>query len=306
MILPPHETERFYRVWWVLLRYVNAQRHVMPDMPATAEAGAISLEAAGQLRAALWADEHLRTQFIRENPAALPAADLPLVESWQSRVSGKFFVLKHLKKHSVFLQQLTGEPARAYGVLGLHSPLSEVVGDYLPVLVEAVLLPFDDCIIYDSLLLPYRVTFGPGIRADLNRDYRDAQEHEGVITSLAPRDVNEAEEPQAVQTRNAKLLNDFRKALYQSGLSPKMVEQHVGNIERFADWHVATQQQPRLLRDLVPREVGTFLEAQSDDAKVHKATFTSFKRFLRFLWDTGRMDPKTHCDFQDIVRLFRR
>ena len=305
MILPPHETERFYRVWWVLLRYINAQRHVMPDMPATAEAGAISLEAAGQLRAALWADEHLRTQFIRENPAALPTADLSLVESWQHRVSGKFFVLKHLKKHSVFLQQLTGEPARAYGVLGLYSPLADVVGAYLPVLVEAVLLPFHDKIIYDSLLLPYRITFGPGIRADLNSDYRDAQEREGVITSLAPRNVSEAEEPQAVQTRNAKLLNDFRKALYQSGLSPKMVEQHVGNIERFAGWHGTTQQQ-RLLRDLVPRDVETFLAAQSDDAKVHKATFTSFKRFLRFLWDTGRMDPNTAYGFQDIVRLFRR
>ncbi len=307
MILLSHETERFYRIWWALLRYVNVQRHIMAELPASPAVGGLPPSEAIKIRNALWADNALREQFIAENPANLSPADLALVASWQYRVAGKFFILKHLKKYSVFLHQVEGQPARAYGVLGLISPLSEIVGPYLPVLVEAVLLPFEDKIIYDSLLLPYRITFGPGIRGNLNNDYRDTQEREGVITSLLPTVASLADEEalEAVQDRSRKILNAFRKDLYRSGLSPKIVEQHVGHIERFADEYLLAQTPPRLLRDMIPNDVQTYLAATSGSLKEQKAVLTSFKRFIRFLYDTGRMDPGVAYDFQGIIKRFR-
>jgi hypothetical protein len=52
-------------------------------------------------------------------------------------------------------------------------------------------------IIYDSLLVPYSVSFGSGIRRSLNEDYRQAQERDGVITSLEPRSLEDARRPSA-------------------------------------------------------------------------------------------------------------
>ncbi|HJT58224.1 MAG TPA: hypothetical protein VJ761_17095, partial [Ktedonobacteraceae bacterium] len=135
-----------------------------------------------KIRDVLWQDDTLRTDFIAENPAHLPVEDLAIVKSWQHRVSGNFFVVRYLKKYTVFLSSET--PAHAYGVLGLYSPIEEVIGPYLPIYVQAVLLPFEDHIIYDSILAPFRMHFGPGMRSGFNDSYRDVQEREGMITNL--------------------------------------------------------------------------------------------------------------------------
>ena len=70
-------------------------------------------------------------------------------------------------------------------MVGLVSPLNELVGPSLPAYVDAVLIPFDGHIIHDSLLIPrLGLSFGPGIRNSLRIGYRKAREREGVTTSL--------------------------------------------------------------------------------------------------------------------------
>src|SRR5437764_5881711 len=95
MQLSPHQTERFYRIWFALFHYVNEQRqlvHTLPDVPTE---GSISPPDAFKLRNALWADDTLRDRFIATNPAGLPATDLALVESWRYRLAGTFFIVRH-------------------------------------------------------------------------------------------------------------------------------------------------------------------------------------------------------------------
>jgi len=88
-----------------------------------------------------------------------------------------------LKKHyTVFLS--ADKPPKAYGVLALTTTFEEIVGSYLPIMVEAVLLPFKDKIIYDSIFSPYRITFGAGIRSGLNDAYQEAKSRFGIIASL--------------------------------------------------------------------------------------------------------------------------
>lgn len=303
MILPPEQTERFYRIWWALLRYVNAQKHFIPDMPASSSEGSIKLEDAAKTRDALWKDAALREKFIAENPAALPPKDLEMVASWKDRVAGNFYVMRHLKKYSIFLGE--SSPARAYGVLGLYSPLEEVVGPYLPVYVQAVLLPFEDKIIYDSLIAPYSISFGPGIRADMKTWLRDAEEREGIITSLLPRKSQSADEERSeVRARNVKIINDFRKGLYKSGLSPKKVEQHVGSIQSFADQHLVTQNPPRPLLKMRAKDIELYLNGLNTDNA--KNSIKSFKRYIRFSWDSGRMDADELDDLQSFLKSFHR
>src|SRR5712692_4657227 len=150
MQLPPHQVERFYRIWFPLLHYVNEQRQLTTTFPDAPRPGAILQADALQLRNALWADDTLRESFIAANPARLPPADLALVASWQYRLTGGFFIVRHLKKYTVFLSEKSG--GHAYGVLGLVSPIEDIVGPVVPVYTKAVLLPFEGQIIYDSLL----------------------------------------------------------------------------------------------------------------------------------------------------------
>jgi len=88
-----------------------------------------------------------------------------------------------------------------------------------------VLLPFGDHIIYDSLVNAYNVTFGKGIRNDLDRIYKDAKERNAITTSLVPSEpVSREEREKDDLTTNEKVLEAFRTHLYRIGLSSKVVE----------------------------------------------------------------------------------
>jgi hypothetical protein len=297
MQLPPEQTERFYRIWLALLHYVNKERQLVPTFSSVAEEAAIPTSDALQLRDALWADDPLLESFIATNPAKLLPADLVLVGSWRYRLAGNFFVLRHLKKYSLFLSEGS---SHIYGVLGLVSPIEEVVGFTVPVYVQAVLLPFEDKIIYDSLLMPYRITFGSGIRGRLNETYRNVQEREGVTTTLLPAETSTSELRNAVLASNSKILGTFRKDLARRGLSQNMVEQHAGNIEAFAQSYLLEQEPARRLLDMTSEDVQAYLRAAGN-----KTTTTSFKRFVRFLADTGRMDYEQAEPLQDFLKRAR-
>jgi hypothetical protein len=300
MQLSPHQTERFYRIWYALFRFVNEQRQLVPMLPNIPGETSISSSDAFKLRNALWADDTLRERFIATNPAELSPADLALVESWRYRLAGTFFIVRHLKKYSIFL--VDQPPEHAYGVLGLVSPIEEVVGPVLPLLVQAVILPFEGQIIYDSLLQPYTVTFGANIRHRLNETYRTIQEREGITTMLEPSNAptNLDEVRSAVLARNAKILNAFRRDLARRGLSSTMVEQHASNIENFAQTWLLAQDTPRGLLDMTLANVQAYL-----DTAGNKANTTSFKRFVRFLIETGRVEYEQAAPMRDFLQHVR-
>jgi hypothetical protein len=106
------------------------------------------------------------------------------VHSWRHLVAGKFYIFRELKKHTVFLS--SEDQPIAYGVTALTQPFEELIGSYRPVLIDTVLLPFKDKIVYDGLLagMGVSLSFGPGIRRMLNESYQAAKNRHGIITSL--------------------------------------------------------------------------------------------------------------------------
>ncbi len=296
MHLSIDETQRFYTIWFPLLHYVNQQQKLIPDFPAQYGDASVDPQDAITLREALWADDALREGFIAENPANLSADDLALVDSWKHRVAGNFYIFRYLKKHTVFLS--SESPTRAFGVLGLVSPIEEIIGPYLPILIKTVLLPFEDRIIYDSLFSSYPIHFGGGYRRSLKEGYNRIQEREGIITTLLP--YAERGDPAAVkqhvQEKNKKLLVAFQKELGKSGLSPKMMEEHTAAIAAFADF-LLTQTPPAYLLDTDRAQVKAYIGSTSG-----KANLISFKRFARFLRDTDRMDYGEAEDLLDFLK----
>jgi hypothetical protein len=298
MVLPPDETDRFYRIWIALLHYVNDRRRLVAPFPPTWGEATLQTEDAYELRTALWADDALRERFVADNPARLPPADLALVASWRHRLEGAFFIERYLKPHTIFLSE--GSPARAYGVLGLVSPVEEIVGPRLPVYVQAVLLPFEGRIVHDSLLAPYAISFGPGIRRSLRDAYRDAQEREGVLTALSPPAPLASPEARrtALRGRAGLVLAAFRKDLLRAGLSPPTAEQHVATVTAFVDASLLGQTPPRGLLELTRQDLHAYLSTTG-----RTANRVSFRRFVRFLTATDRLDYDLADDLAAYLRL---
>lgn len=57
MGLSSEQITRFYHIWFELLRFVNEQHQIIPDFPATAEAGSLPTAEVMELRKILWADD---------------------------------------------------------------------------------------------------------------------------------------------------------------------------------------------------------------------------------------------------------
>ena len=183
MLLPPHDLELFFKLHRALMFFVNQRLTVIPDTLASSdEFAALSPGVRLKVRDALSADLALIESFVDENPAHCSDDELDIVRSWRHLVHGKFYVFRELKKYTVFLS--TDTPPVAYGVLALSQPFEELIGPRLPVLTQTVLLPFKNTIVYDGLMSSYNVSFGPGIRRNLNEDFKTAKDRHGIITSL--------------------------------------------------------------------------------------------------------------------------
>lgn len=276
--------DRFYAIFRPLLFYVNTRLLIVPGVQDAAAIAQMPVAEVNKIRQAMWNDDSLRGDFIEQNPANLSGDDLMIAASWNNRRAGKFFVFRHLKPHSIFIDDRS--PVKVYAVHGLVNPLAAVVGPYLPVLTEVVLLPFEDQIIYDSIMEPYNITFGGGIRSRLNDLYRDAKERSAIITSLRPAAgaLNREDQSATVQTINAKVLSEFRAHLYQTGLSAKIVERDILAVDTFANTYLANLIEPRSVRDLASSDLTTYLIGAPT------ALITGFKRFVKFMSETGRLD----------------
>jgi hypothetical protein len=198
MLLTPSDLELFFRLHRTLMFFVNQCLKVVPDQLATPEDfAALSPEVRLKVRDALLSNTHLIETFVGENPAHLSADELATVDSWRHLVAGKFYIFRELKKYTVFLS--ADKQPIAYGVLALSQPFEELIGPYLPVLTQTVLLPFKNRIVYDGLLNAYRISFGPGIRRSLNESFKEAKARHGIVTSLpvSARPVAPAKAPKA-------------------------------------------------------------------------------------------------------------
>ena len=178
------EGRLFYELFVGLQLFVNRRHRILDGCGSFEDFMALPIEQRAKCRDAVYEHPEHFDEFLREGdlPASSDAADI--VAGWRDhRVTGTFYVLRHLKRHTIFLS--SEDPAKAYGVLGLADPI-DVVIPYPPAMVDAVLLPFRGRIIYDGLLTTSgpALLFGGGIRRMFDDTYREAKARFGIITSL--------------------------------------------------------------------------------------------------------------------------
>lgn len=182
MLLSEEDAELFFRLHRSLMWFVNDRLQIVPDIGSPDEFSRLPPETRHEVRNAFLNEADLIESFVDENPANLSDEETDIVLSWQHQVSGRFYAFRQLKKHMIFLA--TDDPPVAYGVVALTEPFEFLVGPYLPVMTETVLMPFKGRIVHDGLLSTYNISFGGGIKRSLNDSYREAKERLGIVTSL--------------------------------------------------------------------------------------------------------------------------
>jgi len=185
MKLSSKDVNLFYRLMWPLQFYVNQQRQILPHVDSLEAYIVCPQPDKLQVRNALYENIGLLDAFIAENPAHLSADELAIVQNWTRFVAGDFYIVRFLKKATIFVE--ANDPYRVYAVLGLTDSLEDVFyGRRPPILVKAVLLPFKGQIVYDGLLNVYNIYFGSGIRGNLKEIYMAAKQNRRIIETLEP------------------------------------------------------------------------------------------------------------------------
>jgi hypothetical protein len=183
MELSEEEIVHYYDLYWPLLYYANKTLEVLENVESPKDISRCSLKDVTKLRYQLFDQPELIDDFIQENPMSLSRQDLDIIASWKHCLKGRFLIVRHLKKYTVFLD--AEDPPRAYGVLGLYTPLKELIdSSNLPVFVEAILLPFENKIVYDGILSPSNIIIGKGISRGFDDKYNEAKMRFGIITAL--------------------------------------------------------------------------------------------------------------------------
>jgi len=182
MVLSESDVKLFYRLYHSLLFYVNIRHKIIDGLKRPADLHKLNLDDLQKLKDRLYLSPDLIDSFVKANTENFSPLELEIVSTWKNFVKGRFYIVRHLKNYTVFLD--SRDPAKAYGVLGIITSFEEMIGPNLPIVVEVVLLPFKNRIIYDGTLLSFNVLFGKGIRRSINDSFSQAKTSFGIITSL--------------------------------------------------------------------------------------------------------------------------
>jgi hypothetical protein len=184
MHLSDQEFTLFYELMWALQFHVKQSLNLFPKVKTIQQyIDELSLQEKAEIREALYSDPTWFDSFVQKNPQNFSAEKLAIVKSWKAFIAGDFFIERILKKYTIFIS----DSDKIYGVWGIQNDFDEMFyPGQLPVRIRAVLLPFQDKIIYDGLLQSYNLFFGSGISGRLKETYVRAKQRNEIIETLVP------------------------------------------------------------------------------------------------------------------------
>jgi len=186
MYLNEQERALFFKLYFDLLYCVNKKHKIAKEFAAGRYPKCVDPNQAIIVRDKLfdnpaWIDEYLSGYGHKRTKE-----ERAILISWRDHfVKSEFFIMRNHKKYTVFMKAGDETSTKLYGVVGLNHPISEIFDTYnLPTITNALILPFKDVIIYDGMMSSFNIAIGPGMRRNLNDEYRTSKERYGIIESL--------------------------------------------------------------------------------------------------------------------------
>lgn len=179
MRLTEKEYNKYLSIHPRLIYYVGKKLNEIPKRVNYEEFMNYSVEEKYPIRNALYENIELVENYIKDNISDLSDFDKEIIRGFKYFKKGTFYVVKLSKKYAFFLSD-----KYVYGVYALNDPFQMFWGNNLPVMIEAILLPFNGKIIYDGMIQTYPVHLGRGISSSIKNNYRLSEGKYGVITEL--------------------------------------------------------------------------------------------------------------------------
>jgi hypothetical protein len=182
MTLLPEERKTFFRNWLGLLSFVNEKYNLVESFGHPKSPAGIKPDTVTKLKTKLWENVLIIDEYI-DSVWDLQRNDINILREWKKKINGTFFIVRHLKKHSVFMNDKSN---LLYGVIGITNPIFEIItADMLPIAVKTALIPFGDKIIYDSIFNVQNIQFSSNMRKSFNEQYMEIKREKGIISIMA-------------------------------------------------------------------------------------------------------------------------
>lgn len=124
----------------------------------------------------LWDNVDVIDDYLPEQ-TDMPEEYKEIVSSWKRMIRGRLALEHHLGKGSILVSMRSDD---VYQVCGIVSSWQEMFnGAPLPIIMEAVLIPFRDVIITDGVVVPYNVPIGGGLIEESKTVYKEAKKPGG-------------------------------------------------------------------------------------------------------------------------------
>ena len=221
MKLNNEDAELFYKLYHSLWFFVNKKLNLINNIDSPNEFFGCSSDEIMKLKDELFKNVQFIDSFINTNPMNFSPEELEIIKSWKNFIKEKLLIFRYLKNYTIFLD--INNPPKAYGVLALRSYFDEILGSDLPIMVDAILLPFKESIIYDGILPNYPIIFGGNKRREFNDIYQEAKFRYGIITSYAV--------PKELEKTNAEILrfylrNERNREIYRQEIEDLIDRDH--------------------------------------------------------------------------------
>ena len=160
------QSMRFFDTMDTLLYFVNDRFKVVEGFSLDYD-GQIGDLKASLVARTLWENVEVIDDFVRENPYHLPKNCLDTAMSWKMALPGLYAVVRYQAGHAILMND-----AGVFSVGGVTLEIEGEIGE-APAFVEAVLLPFDDVIVYDGFLQVYDSDGTTGEVARIQDEFED-------------------------------------------------------------------------------------------------------------------------------------
>ena len=182
MHLSDAQASRFYDLLDSLTVYANAAFGVTDRTRLLGPDGRFNPQERVAVHEKIWADPTIIDDYIEDNPLGLPPRELAQMHRWKQRVTGPLPLIGFDDENRALF--LLGE--RRVAVQGITQDITEVIVEQPPIFIHMTLLPFDDVIVYDSLVMPMPADFGPGFADMISKWAAEAAQQPLVGIGVMP------------------------------------------------------------------------------------------------------------------------
>lgn len=184
--LKEFEANLFYDTWYKLMDYVNNKLEIVDCKIGFARYNEDDKDnLVYKVREELWKDSSIIVEFIESDGNKLTQEQIDLLESWEkNHIKSGFVLYKYTPYDAIFMSIEQDNNSKLYAVKGIVSSVSEIMNRNLPCMLETVLLPFKDFIIYDTFIMTQNIRFGRSFENMINEGYAKAEKKYGIFTKL--------------------------------------------------------------------------------------------------------------------------